>query len=442
MKRLTLSFIAMMLIASSCNDKTPEEYGKVTNDPIYYHDAITKLTDVIIHDIFSPPVASRIYSYASLAGYEAMVPGNPDFLSMTGQFKEFEKVTQPEEGKEYCYQLAGVKAIMTVARKLTFTVDKYDEFEANTYKAFKDSGLPSSIYERSMEYGEMIGNEVLAFSKGDNYAQTRGLRYTVKNEPGMWVPTPPQYGDAMEPYWMTIRPLILDSANQFTPPPAPQYSLDKSSHFWKELMEVYNVSKDMDQEKKDMAWFWDDNAFVMQVQGHVMFANKKMTPGGHWMAIGRTAAEKEKISPMESAEMYLYISSALHEAFICSWEEKYRSEKIRPETVINNTFDDAWEPFLQTPPFPEYTSGHSTISAASAEALTGVFGDNYAFTDSTEFIYDHGVRSFTSFRNAATECSYSRMYGGIHYRSGCEEGQAAGIRIGQYVLNKIKTRKE
>jgi membrane-associated phospholipid phosphatase len=97
-------------------------------------------------------------------------------------------------------------------------------------------------------------------------------------------------------------------------------------------------------------------------------------------------------------------------------------------------------PFLQTPPFPEYTSGHSTISAASAEVLTELFGDNVAFTDSTEEKYGHGVRTFESFRKAATDCSYSRMYGGIHYRSGVEEGQAAGIKIGQFVFAKMRTR--
>jgi hypothetical protein len=205
-------------------------------------------------------------------------------------------------------------------------------------------------------------------------------------------------------------------------------------------MEVYDISKNKTEEQESMAWFWDDNAFVMNVQGHVMFANKKMTPGGHWLAIAKTALKKQKKSLIESAEVYFMVSTALHEAFICSWEEKYRSEKIRPETVINSEFDADWVPYLQTPPFPEYTSGHSTISAASAEALTGLLGDNFAFTDSTEFPYGHGVKSFPSFREAATACSYSRMNGGIHYRSGCEEGQAAGIKIGQFVLEKTKTR--
>lgn len=440
MKKL-LSFIAISLVLLACNDKTPEEYGLITNNPKYYHDAVDKLTEVIIHDIFSPPVASRIYSYATLASYEAMVHSDGRFQSMEGQFNDFKDVPQPKANQEYCYPLASLKAFLLVAKSQTFTIDKYNEFENKLYQDFKDAGVPSAVFDRSITYGEAIANHIMAYAKGDNYPQTRGLRYTVKNEAGLWVPTPPQYGDAMEPYWMTIRPLLLDSSRQFTPPPPPLYSLDKSSIFWKELMEVYDISKSRTEEQESMAWFWDDNAFVMNVQGHVMFANKKMTPGGHWLAIAKTALKGQEKTLIESVEAYFIVSTALHEAFICSWEEKYRSEKIRPETVINSEFDPDWVPFLQTPPFPEYTSGHSTISAASAEALTGVLGDNYAFTDSTEYAYGHGVKTFPSFREAATACSYSRMYGGIHYRSGCEEGQAAGIRIGQFVLEKTKTRK-
>ncbi|KPM48514.1 vanadium-dependent haloperoxidase [Jiulongibacter sediminis] len=440
MKKI-IGMLGLLAVLVACNRKTPEEYGKITNNPMYYHDAVDKITEVIIHDIFSPPVASRIYNYSTLAGYEAMVHSDERFQSLDGQFKDFNNVPQPEDGKEYCYPLAGIKALLTVARSQTFTVDKYDDFENGVYADFKEAGVPSDVFERSMEYGEAVANHVMEFAKGDNYAQTRGLRYTVKSEPGYWVPTPPQYGDAMEPYWMTIRPMLLDSANQFPPPPPPAYSLDKSSPFWTELMEVYNISKTRSDEQESMAWFWDDNAFVMNVQGHVMFANKKMTPGGHWLAIAKTVLKDQEKDLMESAEAYLMVSTALHEAFICSWHEKYRTEKIRPETVINATFDPDWVPFLQTPPFPEYTSGHSTISAASAEALTGLLGDNISFIDSTEYEYGHGVKEFPSFREAATACSYSRMYGGIHYRSGCEQGQAAGIKIGQFVLANTKTRK-
>ncbi|MGR3811382.1 vanadium-dependent haloperoxidase [Jiulongibacter sp. NS-SX5] len=441
MKNLGLLILAVFIVASSCSRKTPEEYGQVTNNPQYYHDAIDKVTEVIIHDIFSPPVASRIYSYSTLAGYEALAPSDERFQSLDGQFKDFENVPKPEEGKEYCFPLASINALLTVARSQTFTVDKYDEFENGVYEDFKEAGVPSDVYDRSIEFGQAIANHVMEFAKGDNYAQTRGLRYTVKSEPGYWVPTPPQYGDAMEPYWHTIRLSVLDSVNQFPAPPCPEYSLDKNSDFWKEVMEVYRINQNITEDQKNMAWFWDDNAFVMNVQGHVMFANKKMTPGGHWMAICKTVLKDQKRSLLESSEAYMYTATALHDGFITCWNEKYLTEKIRPETVINAEMDADDTPFLQTPPFPEYTSGHSTISAAAAEVLTGLLGDNVAFTDSTEYPYGHGVKSFPSFREAATACSYSRMYGGIHYRTAVEEGQTCGIQVGQYILNALKSRK-
>lgn len=437
MKKIIALLIIVFLV--SCKETDQNAYKAITRNPEFIHHSLEKLTDVIIHDIFSPPVSSRIYAYATIAGYEALMAGNPEYQSLSGQLNGFDAVPQPTKDKIYCYPLASVKAIMTVARALTFTVDKYDDFEKDMYKKFDDV-IPSDVYDRSMEYGESIAKHVLVYSKKDNYLQTRGLRYTVKSDEKKWVPTPPQYADAMEPYWMTIRPLVIDSASQFPPAPEIKYSKDKNSAYWKELMDVYKTVNELTQEQKDIAWFWDDNAFVMNVQGHVMFANKKMTPAGHWMAITRTVCEQTNKSIYDSMDAYLRVAMSLHDAFICSWHEKYKSEKIRPETVINEEFDPKWTPFLQTPPFPEYTSGHSTISSASAEALTFLFGDNVSFTDSTEAKYDHGVRKFDSFRKAALDCSISRVYGGIHYFSGCDEGQKAGAKIGVYVSEKLITK--
>lgn len=437
MKKL-FSYALLVALFVSCKQKPAAEYEKVSTDPIFYHDTMEKITEVIIHDIFTPPVASRIYGYATLAGYEAMLPKFPEYKTVAGKFKGLEALPQPEKGEMYSYELASIKATLFVAKKLTFTIQKYDELEKAIDQKFQDAGVPSDVFERSVKYGELIGEKVIEYSKKDNYPQTRGLRYSVKNEPGKWVPTPPQYGDAIEPYWSTIRPSLMDSASQFPPPPAILYDKNKSSEFWKEVMEVYETGKNLTEDQKTQAWFWDDNAFVMNVQGHVMFANKKMTPGGHWLAITKTACKQAKADFAKTVYSYFLVSTALHEGFISCWYEKFKSEKIRPETVINAELDSKWLPFLQTPPFPEYTSGHSTISAASAEALTSIYGDNFVFTDSTEHKFGHGVRTFESFRKAAIECSFSRMYGGIHYRSGCVEGQKAGTRIGEFVVKRIK----
>jgi hypothetical protein len=456
MKYKYLLITTIFLLNSCKSDKKPEEYNQIVNNPNYYHNALNKLTDVMIFDIFSPPVASRIYSYSTLAAYEAMASGDAEYQSLVGQIKDLKEMPKPEAGKEYCHSLAGLKAFMTVARALTFSVQKYDEFEKKLDTEFEDAGVPEDVIKRSMEYGESVGKSVLKYANGekatdesgkeikkggDNYAQTRGLRYTLQNKPGTWVPTPPTYAEAVEPNWNKIRTMALDSASQFIPPHPPAYDLNKNSEFMKEVQEVYTLGKTLSDEQKRIAWFWDDNAAVMNVVGHVSFMNKKMTPGGHWLAITQTICKDKKATMMQTAEAYLLVSMALRDAFISCWDEKYRSHKIRPETVINSNIDHTWIPYLQTPPFPEYTSGHSTISAASAEVLTSLFGDNVAFTDSTEFKFDHGVGQFKSFREAAEQASISRVYGGIHYRSGCQEGLKAGVKVGQWVLKKAQTKR-
>ena len=420
---------------------TPAEYNAKAANPEYYNAALNKLTQVVIHDIFSPPVASRIYAYANLAGYEALAPSDPNYESLGGKLKRFQAAPQPAAGQAYCFPLASARAFLTVARALTFSVEFYDEFEKPFYEQYKKDGVPDDVYERSMAYGEAVAKHVLDYAAKDNYKQTRGFKHTVTNADGTWVPTPPAYMDAAEPQWNKLRCWAMDTCNQFMPPRPPAYNLTKGSPYQKELQEVYEIGKRTDKQQQDIAYFWDDNAFVMNVAGHVSYASKKMTPGGHWLAIAQTVARQKKMKLMPTVEAYTLTAFALTDGFISCWDEKYRSNTVRPETVINKAIDPQWTPFLQTPPFPEYPSGHSVISTAAATVLTNLMGDNIAFTDSTEFKYGHGVRSFKSFREAANEASISRLYGGIHYRSALVNGQVQGQQVGEWVLQKIRARK-
>src|SRR5690606_17311927 len=109
----------------------------------------------------------------------------------------------------------------------------------------------------------------------------------------------------------------------------------------------------------------------------------------------------------------------------------------RPETLINQHIDENWMPLLQTPPFPEYTSGHSVVSGAAAEVLTSIYGDDFSFDDDTETPFGLPVRSFNSFNEASAEAAISRMYGGIHYRAAIELGLKQGRGIGDLVIKKI-----
>jgi len=205
---------------------------------------------------------------------------------------------------------------------------------------------------------------------------------------------------------------------------------------------VYETGKRLTDEQREIAAFWDCNPFVMHVQGHTMFATKKISPGGHWMGIAGQAARNPHADFMRSAQVYARTAIALADGFLTIWDEKYRSNLIRPETVINQYLDERWQPFLQTPPFPEYTSGHSGISTAAATVLTDEFGDGFAFTDSVEIAFGLPPRSFTSFKQAGAEAAISRLYGGIHYRMAIEEGIGQGRKVGELVVQRVRTNED
>jgi hypothetical protein len=252
--------------------------------------------------------------------------------------------------------------------------------------------------------------------------------------------------DAIEPHWSEIRTLVLESASQFKPIPALPFSLDKNSAFFKQVQEVYDISLDMKKKGDEcdevkMAQFWDCNPYVSVSQGHMMFAKKKITPGAHWMGITKIACKKSNANFEKTVYVYTKTSIGMFEAFISCWDEKFRSNVIRPETVINQEIDENWKPALQTPPFPEYTSGHSVVSTVSAAILTSIFGDNFAFVDNSELPFGLPNRSFKSFNSAAKEAAMSRFYGGIHYRAAIENGIIQGNEIAGFVVNKLKMTK-
>ena len=212
------------------------------------------------------------------------------------------------------------------------------------------------------------------------------------------------------------------------------------SAFRREVEEVYTVGRDLTDEQRAIASFWDCNPYVVHTHGHAMFATKKLSPGGHWMGIAALASRQNGDDVAATAETFARTAIALSDGFVSVWDEKFRSRLIRPETVINEHIDEAWAPVLQTPPFPEYTSGHSVISAAAAEVLTATYGDAFAFEDTTEEVYGLPVRSFTSFRQAAEEAAMSRLYGGIHYRMAVERGVTQGRGVGGLHVERIATR--
>ncbi|MFD1314101.1 vanadium-dependent haloperoxidase [Namhaeicola litoreus] len=433
-----LLLVVLGLMVLSCSKK--EEKIEIT--PKDYHNAMDQLTSVIVHDIFSPPVASRIYAYASVAGYEVIAQKDENYKSIEGMATNYKTTPKPSQ-KNLNFEMASIIAFLEVGKELIFSEAMMNEYRDSLYTDWEQRN--SKVFNDSRSYGLEVANHVKAWLDEDNYKQTRTMpKFTVKSdEVSRWQPTPPMYMDGIEPHWSKIRPFAIDSAAQFKPLPHPEFTMAKNSKFYKELMEVYELGgggpdKKKDEQHVEIASFWDCNPYVSMTKGHLMFATKKITPGGHWIGICKIASQKAEADFSKTVYVYAKASMAMADAFISCWDEKYSSNLIRPETIINNTFDESWIPVLQTPPFPEYTSGHSVVSGAASVILTEIFGDNFAFDDTTELVYGLPVRSFGSFYEASSEAAISRLYGGIHFRAAIDNGLIQGKNLGHFVDNKLQ----
>ncbi|MEO6329111.1 MAG: vanadium-dependent haloperoxidase [Ginsengibacter sp.] len=431
-----------LIIFCGCNSKN--NYDAFFKDPDLYSKTVHELNTVVMGNNFSPIVGSRNYLYANIAAYEVIAAGYPKkFNSLSGQINGLIEVPKPVEGKKVNFEFAALLAFCKLGESVTFPEGSMKEYVDTLKLNAKDYGMPDEILNNSVEFSDSVAAAILRWSKKDNYAQTRSAeRYTVTDEEGRWVPTPPAYTSAMEPHWSKMRTLVMDSATQFVPPPPFKFNIkDTSSDYYKQVMISKQAIENLTPEQKHMADFWDDNPFKLNVSGHLMYGTKKFSPPGHWMGIIGIAAKRAKIDFANTVYAYAVTSIALFDAFIQCWDEKYRHNTIRPETVINKYIDASWQPYLQTPPFPEYTCGHSTCSSAAAEALTSVFGDGFAYTDTTELEFGIPSRSFKSFRHAADENNWARFYGGIHFHHSCIVSTEYGKKVGDLVVNRLKMKK-
>jgi hypothetical protein len=190
----------------------------------------------------------------------------------------------------------------------------------------------------------------------------------------------------VEPHWSTLRTFLIDSSQQFKPTAPIQYDTTTHSKYYNLVKEVYEISLHKNEEQQNIALFWDCNPFAVQRLGHVEFGLKKISPGGHWIGITGIACKKSNASIDKTVLTHVLVSLTMADAFIACWDEKYRSNRIRPETVIQNMFERDWKPLIQTPPFPEYVSGHSVVSSNAAYILTQILNNNkspWCLTSST-----------------------------------------------------------
>ncbi|WP_367392880.1 vanadium-dependent haloperoxidase [Lewinella sp. LCG006] len=383
---------------------------------------------------YSPPVAARVYGYSGLALYESVRHGMPGYKSLEGQLNDFSIGTIPaiDQNVEYHW---GAVANSTLALFLkncfqttsTANLALIDDLEEQYIQQFKTEAS-DEVIDRSIAYGELVGNAVLTFANSDGQAECYNSNfpssYTVPVGDGLWEPTSAANPIPLQPYWGDVRPFMEINVDDLLPVPPPAYSTDVNSDFYLEAMEVYEAVNNLTTEQVVIAEFWSDDP------------GNTATPPGHSYSIMMQILSDEGADLALAAEVYAKLGMGVHDAFVSCWNAKYHYNLVRPITFIHDNIDNTWSIPLATPPFPEYTSGHSVQSGATAQILTDLFGENYAFVDRTHINrtdIDGSPRAFTSFYDFADEAAISRLYGGIHYRAAIDIGVEQGIAIGENI---------
>lgn len=434
-----ISLLLIMTVIESCRKETP--FFKTTEQ--YSAEVANKWFDQIRTLIkatpgYTPPVAARTLGYAGVALYESVVPGMVLYQSLTGQLNDLNNLPKADPNLEYHWPAAANAALAEISRQFFPTAPNANKIEIENLEA-ELSGLYApeaepEVLERSIAFGKNMAIAISNWSKSDGGDQGWTNNFPADYEPpvgeGFWVPTFPAFQPALQPYWGDNRSFVPDNTLHSQPPTPTAFSTDPVSQFYASALEVYSTVQNLSPEEEIIARYWSDDPGIPG------------TPPGHSFSIATQVLRKEDASLTLAAETYCKLGIAVNDAFISCWKCKYVFNLMRPITYIQENIDPDWVSILVTPPFPEYTSGHSVQSGATATILSEMFGYQYAFTDFTHIgrsDINGSPRSFNSFNDFAAEAAISRLYGGIHYREAIELGIAQGNLIGQHV-NALKFR--
>ena len=421
--------LPMLKQANEYDANIPKRYARLINI-------------LIMKSGMAPTSAARIHGYVGLALYEGINSGSPNHQSLSQQLNDFDKLPTPTQ--PLLWDVVADETMYTVSDSLfsylyntladyNYIRNSLDTLHSTNKTHFGKQYKDLKLVEESLKFGRSMANHIYQYSKTDgghrvSMEETVARDYThYECPPGAsWDDTKTKARISMQPTWGKNRTFIKGIYAQTKPADPVVFSKDPNSDFYKQAMEVYEISRELTFEQRLIAEYWKDDAIVTY------------TPAGHTIHILVNALEKEKASLDKFAHAYAKTGIALNDAFICCWETKYSTNCIRPITYIQELIDKRFKPSFLTPAFPEYTSGHSTQWGASAEILSSIFGNEYAFTDQTDYLRNKLVpRQFKSFEEAAQEASMSRIYAGVHFRQACEVGLEQGKRIGR-IVNKLQ----
>jgi hypothetical protein len=282
-------------------------------------------------------------------------------------------------------------------------------------------------------FGEWVAWRILTVRASDGAAAAVTAPYTPGTGPGVWIPTPPAFAQALDPGWGSVRPFLIENGSAFRPDPPPALDSRRYTRDFDEIKEIgSSTSTTRTQEQTDLARFWI------------------ATGPQNWNPAARQAAIAQGLTLSENARAFALLNMAGADAFIASWDAKFVYNQWRPVTGIRaadtdgnpETIEDPlWTPLLVTPPFPDYIAGHSTYAGAAEKVLDHIFGTHpgvvMALTSPTA---PGVVQAYTTFKAMADGVVDARVLGGIHWRTSSERGRTVGEEIGRYAVHHFLKR--
>ena len=402
---------------------SPRPAAAAAPDPVL--EWIGVMNNTVLTAGTAPNVTARVVALVSASVFDAVNGIEPRFRPLH---------VRPDAPHNASQSAAAIQAAYVILMNLYGTqqgaalTSQHDASLA----ALASTEKPQSI-AAGVAWGQSVADAIWAWRLTDGFAPTPPPFFGVQsiagtpNSVGFWRPTPPANASGATPQLATTTPFVLTRPSQFRVPPplalnSPEYIADLN-----EVRQMGSLtSTSRSSEQTEVALFWALNTALA------------------WDRIAVQLSVARGLSLTENARLFEVLNVSMVDAIIACWDSKYRYLSWRPVTAIRAAAapgdpDSNWQPLLDsltgTPAHPEYPSAHSSFSGAAAFVLADFFGENTAFSLTSEI--RPGTRSYTSFSEAIAEIADARVFGGIHLRSSCARGNSLGRAVADYVSSHL-----
>lgn len=427
--RLLVTFImvGVLLLPTACNDMTSNrlEPTETVTSPKQISDWLGDLAFIFNQTGVSGHEASRVLAYGSIAYYEGYSMNYPAMRSLVGQLNGFSARPEPDGELAYNFGVVSESALRyVVLQLLTELPSNFVTILNSTYvlheRDYLLSGWEQDVVDRSREFGEILGEAIVAWAEEDGFDQLVNCSVEPPIGSNNWQPTPPDYQDAANGCWGNLRAFTFTEQQLVAlcnPRIPDEVSNEPASSYYADVVESEELINNLNPAQEQIADFWFDSEATY-------------TPSVHYASILRQLVDRNILNAQQTVTAFAQLSIAIADTYISTFKLKYTYFRPRPVTVIRENLNAQWQPYLKTPATPEYPSLCATLGYAAAQVFIHRYGDR-EFTDNSFVEFGLDERIFSSFTEMAQEASLSRLYAGTNFRTTVENSETHGRCIAQ-----------